>query len=107
MPDLGQNWEEDRSARAYVCPISAEASKEGLMLYEDPQRFRFAGGMEGVPEPAAAPSTGQRWLDAAARVLPGVALAALLAFAAVSASEWIGVAWLGFAQSPVPPALLA
>ena len=37
----------------------------------------------------------------------GVALAALLAFAAAIASEWIGIAWLGFAQSPVPPALVA
>jgi uncharacterized integral membrane protein (TIGR00698 family) len=40
-------------------------------------------------------------------VLPGVALAGLLAFAAVAASDWIGVRWLGFAQSPVPPALVA
>src|SRR5262245_52276947 len=77
------------------------------MLYEDPQRFRFAGAMEGVPEPAVAPTAGQQWLDAAARVLPGVALAGLLAFAAVVASDWIGVSWLGFPQSPVPPALVA
>jgi uncharacterized integral membrane protein (TIGR00698 family) len=77
------------------------------MLYEDPQRFRFAGGMEGVPEPAAVPTSGQLWLDAAARVLPGVALAGLLAFAAVAGSDWIGMAWLGTSQSPVPPALLA
>ncbi len=83
--------------------------------YEDPQRFRFAGAMEGVPEPVAAPASdaprwcvaGQAALDAAARVLPGVALAALLAFAAVAGSEAIGMAWLGTAQSPVPPALLA
>ena len=63
--------------------------------YDDPQRFRFAGAMEGVPEPEAA------------RVLPGIALAALLALLAVAASEWIGISWLGFAQSPVPPALVA
>jgi uncharacterized integral membrane protein (TIGR00698 family) len=73
--------------------------------------------MEGVPEftaaPASGPSSAPRWraagqtaLDAAARVLPGIALAGLLAFAAVAASGWIG-AWLGFAQSPVPPALVA
>src|SRR5262245_6438164 len=82
---------------------------------EDPQRYRFAGAMEGVPEIASAPAAeaprlraaGQAALDAAARVLPGVALAGLLAFAAVAASEWIGVTWLGFTQSPLPPALLA
>jgi uncharacterized integral membrane protein (TIGR00698 family) len=79
-------------------------------IYEDPQRFRFAGGMEGVPELGTTPqSAGQALLDAAARVLPGAALAGLLAFAAVGASEWLGVAWLGTAQrpSPVPTALVA
>ena len=66
--------------------------------YDDPQQFQFAGAMEGVPEPeAAAPPS----------VLPGIALAGLLALLAVAASEWIGVSWLGFAQSPVPPALVA
>jgi uncharacterized integral membrane protein (TIGR00698 family) len=66
--------------------------------YEDPQRFRFAGAMEGVPEPTAA---------APPSVYPGIALAGTLAFLAVAASEWIGISWLGFAQSPVPPALVA
>jgi len=63
--------------------------------YEDPQRFRFAGAMEGVPELVEP------------RVLPGIALAGLLALLAVAASDWIGVSWLGFKQSPLPPALLA
>jgi uncharacterized integral membrane protein (TIGR00698 family) len=63
--------------------------------YDDPQRFRFAGAMEGVPEPEPT------------RVLPGLALAAALALLAAISSEWIGVSWLGFAQSPVPPALVA
>jgi uncharacterized integral membrane protein (TIGR00698 family) len=63
--------------------------------YDDPQRFRFAGAMEGIPEPEAT------------RVFPGIALAAGLALIAVAASDWIGVTWLGFAQSPVPPALVA
>jgi uncharacterized integral membrane protein (TIGR00698 family) len=95
------------------------SAQRALSIYDDPERFRFAGAMEGVPEhPAmvgAAPPAGlARWraaghalLDAAARILPGAALAALLAFSAAGASEWIGTAWLGFAQSPVPPALLA
>jgi uncharacterized integral membrane protein (TIGR00698 family) len=68
------------------------------MLYEDPQRFRYAGAMEGVPEPEAAPLPS---------VLPGIALAGSLALLAVAASEWIGITWMGFAQSPVPPALVA
>ncbi len=84
-------------------------------LYEDPERFRFVGSMEGVPElPFPAPAAGEPWrvaaqaaLDTAARVLPGVAIAGLLAFAAVAATEWIGVAWLGFEQTPAPPALAA
>ena len=66
--------------------------------YEDPQRLRFAGAMEGIPEPEAA---------VAPSVYPGIALAGLLAFLAVASSEWIGISWLGFAQSPVPPALVA
>lgn len=95
------------------------STRRAISGYQDPQEFRFAGAMEGVPEFAAAPTSaatagvprwrtaGQTALDAAARVLPGTALAALLAFAAVAASEWIGMAWLGTAQSPVPPALVA
>src|SRR5687767_7548580 len=68
------------------------------MLYDDPQRFRFAGAMEGVPEPetAAEPS-----------VYPGIALAGTLALLAAAASDQVGTIWLGFAQSPVPPALVA
>ena len=84
-------------------------------LYEDPERFRFVGSIEGVPKlPFPAPAAGEPWrvaaqaaLDTAARVLPGVAIAGLLAFAAVAATEWIGVAWLGFEQTPAPPALAA
>lgn len=82
-------------------------------LYEDPARFRFAGSMEGVPETPATPDATPRQrgsqvlFDTAARVMPGVAIAALLAFAAVTATEWIGESLLGFAASPFPPALAA
>jgi uncharacterized integral membrane protein (TIGR00698 family) len=81
--------------------------------YEDPKIFRFAGSMEGVPDPAAA-RTDEAWrgqvqaaLDATARVLPGVAIAGLLAFVAVAVTRWVGVEALGFARTPVPPALAA
>ncbi|HKA16459.1 MAG TPA: putative sulfate exporter family transporter [Myxococcota bacterium] len=91
------------------------SARRAVPRFEDPQRYRFAGAMEGVPEisTAAAPQVsrlralGHAALDAAARVLPGAALAGLLAFAAVAASDWIGIACLGTAQSPVPPALVA
>ena len=73
-------------------------ARRAISSYQDPQQFRFAGAMEGVPEyaaaaPASATSGVPRWraagqtaLDAAARLLPGAALAGLLAFAAVAAS---------------------
>jgi uncharacterized integral membrane protein (TIGR00698 family) len=84
-------------------------------LYEDPARFRFAGSMEGVPEPLASPAPApltwqqgaERGLETAARVLPGVTIAGLLAFGAVAATDWIGTALLGFATSPIPSALAA
>jgi uncharacterized integral membrane protein (TIGR00698 family) len=82
-------------------------------LYEDPARFRFAGSMEGVPETPAIPDPkpwqrgSQALFETAARVMPGVAIAGLLAFAAVTATAWIGESLLGFADSPFPPALAA
>jgi uncharacterized integral membrane protein (TIGR00698 family) len=84
-------------------------------LYEDPARFRCAGSMEGVPEtPSRLPDDASPWrrgaatlLDTAAQVMPGVAIAGLLAFAAVTATTWIGVSLLGFPRSPLPPALVA
>ncbi len=79
--------------------------------YEDPERFRFAGAMEGVPEPVVpgpmVPGFMGWRVHPAVPLLPGIALAAVLALLAVAASDWIGVTWLGFAQSPVPPALVA
>src|SRR6266850_948737 len=66
--------------------------------YDDPQRFRIDGAMEGIPEPEA---------TRAPTAYHGIDLAGLLALLAVAASEWIGISWLGFAQSPVPPALVA
>ena len=84
-------------------PRAADAANP----YENPELFRFLGSMEGVPEPE---TTGplawrdrcQALLDTTARVLPGVAIAGLLAFFAFALTRWIGVAGLGFARTPLP-----
>ena len=82
--------------------------------YQDPEHFRFLGSMEGIPETSPPARPGQAWrlhsqraLDRAAQVLPGVTIAGLLAFVAAAVSEWVGVEALGFARTPVPPALAA
>jgi len=81
-------------------------------LYADPERFRWAGSMEGLPEVSA--STEVPWRDRAsallefvARILPGIAIAAVLAYAARDASQWLGVSVFGFARSPLSPVLFA
>ena len=81
-------------------------------LYADPERFRWAGSMEGLPEVSGSPEV--PWRDGArglleflARVLPGVAIAAALAYVARDASHWLGVSVFGFERSPLSPILFA
>ena len=81
-------------------------------LYADPEVFRWAGSMEGVPD--AAPSRPLPWREGArellafiARVLPGVAIAVVMAYAATGASQWLGVEVFGFERSPLSPILFA
>ncbi|NQZ95614.1 MAG: putative sulfate exporter family transporter [Myxococcales bacterium] len=81
-------------------------------LYADPEVFRWAGSMEGVPD--ASPSRPLPWREGArellafiARVLPGVAIAVVMAYAATGASQWLGVEVFGFERSPLSPILFA
>ena len=81
-------------------------------LYDDPERFRFAGAMEGVPEPAApavsadVPGRGHALLDRLAENLPGVAMAATLALIAAALMQLLAGA-LGFEENPFPAPLAA
>src|SRR6185295_6387474 len=86
LPDPRSFWEEFEPGFADLCRAgeaeggSRHRRDPGAMAsaYDDPQRFRFAGAMEGIPEPEA---------TVAPSVYPGIALAALLALLAVASSE--------------------
>lgn len=82
--------------------------------YKNPELFRWAGSMEGIP--AAATDAGGRppwrdlgnqWLGWVGSVLPGVSIAIVLALVGRIAAEWAGTSLLGFAESPISPILLA
>ena len=84
--------------------------------YDDPDRYRWAGSMEGLPEwvDPLGPVDERPWherlhalLDDAAVVLPGAVLAAALAAGAHSAAQWIGEGLLGFERTPLSPILVA
>lgn len=88
--------------------------------YENPDLFRFVGSMEGVPdwvdpaETAAEREAREGWrggghelLEMAGTLVPGVALAMVLALLGRVASEWLGTRVLGFEASPISPILLA
>ena len=88
--------------------------------YANPELFRFAGSMEGVPdfldlaetaeERAAREgwrASGHSWLESLGRIAPGLLLAFLLALAGRWASSWLGGGVLGLEKSPVSPILIA
>lgn len=84
--------------------------------YENPELFRFTGSMEGLPEwvdplgeSGAAPwqRGAQELFESAAQVMPGLAIAALLALIGRALAEYIGVTLMGFARTPVSPILTA
>src|SRR5438132_9080844 len=81
-----------------------------------PEWGRWLDSMEGVPDwpaPAAAPPLaawqllGRRAFEWLGTLLPGLALALGLAFAAEQLARWLGAAVLGFAKSPVSAIPLA
>jgi uncharacterized integral membrane protein (TIGR00698 family) len=87
--------------------------------YANPELFRFADGMEGVPEwlgPVETPGerarggwrrTGNEQLAWVGALLPGVAIALLLALVGHAGSELGSRTVLGLEKSPVSPILLA
>ncbi len=87
--------------------------------YQNPELFRFVGSMEGVPDwldPAETPdesaarsgwrAQGHGWLEMGGQILPGVGLAALLAWIGAGLAAGVGDA-LGLAGSPLSPILMA
>ena len=84
--------------------------------YPDPELFRYAGSMEGLPEwvdpihlPGSSPwqRTAQEWFDHTAIVLPGIVIAGLLALAGRELADLIGSEVFGVGSTPVSPILLA
>jgi uncharacterized integral membrane protein (TIGR00698 family) len=98
----------------------ASPSPAPLDLYNNPELWRWAGGMEGIPEwmgPAEtfderttrAPwqARGNELFALLGALLPGLSIAFALAIVGRAASQMIGVEWFGVDRSPVSPILLA
>ena len=98
----------------------SDARRASNNPYENPELFRFVGGMEGVPEwvdPAETPAEraalegwrdrGHELLEMTGSLVPGLALAMLLALLGRASADWLGTTLLGFASSPVSPILVA
>ena len=88
--------------------------------YRNPELFRWAGSMEGVPDwidPAETleerlrrsgwRAEGHRLFALTGALLPGVTIAATLALLGSVAAGWLGVQVLGLEKSPVSPILVA
>ncbi|MGH0032565.1 MAG: YeiH family protein [Myxococcota bacterium] len=88
--------------------------------YQNPELFRWAGSLEGVPDwvdPAETPeeqrarvgwrARAHELLELSGALLPGVALAAACAFLGSGVATWLGVSLLGFAKTPISPILAA
>jgi len=98
----------------------ADSAPSSRNPYENPELWRFADGMEGIPEwvgPTETPGERLRragWQQAgndrlahAGTLLPGVAIALGLALVGHAVSELVGVTLLRLEKSPVSPILVA
>jgi uncharacterized integral membrane protein (TIGR00698 family) len=100
--------------------MSTPSSPAPLDLYNNPELWRWAGGMEGIPEWMGPSETfdertnrtpwqarGNELFALLGALLPGLAIALGLAIVGREASIWVGVEWFGVDRSPVSPILLA
>lgn len=86
-----------------------------VYLDSEPIRHSF-DSLEGLPTvtpemaagPASAGSPGRfySWLESSSRVLPGLALAAALAWVGAQLADYVGRAVMGFEKSPLSPILV-
>lgn len=90
------------------------------LVFDDPELFRWAGSMEGIPEwvdPAETHEERAGWAEWQARgnelfaltgaLVPGLAIAGALAFVGHVVSGLVGTQLLGLSKSPVSPILIA
>jgi uncharacterized integral membrane protein (TIGR00698 family) len=100
--------------------MSTPSSPAPLDLYNNPELWRWAGGMEGIPEWMGPSETfderttrapwqarGNELFALLGALLPGLAIALGLAVIGRAGSGWVGVEWFGVDRSPVSPILLA
>ncbi len=98
----------------------AAASPAPLDLYNNPELWRWAGGMEGIPEWMGPSETfderanrapwqarGNELFAILGALLPGLSIVLALAIVGRAGSQLIGVEWLGVERSPISPILLA
>ncbi len=96
------------------------SSPAPLDIYNHPELWRWAGGMEGIPEWMGPSETiderarrapwqarGNELFAMLGALLPGLAIALGLAIAGQAGSQLIGVEWFGDERSPISPILLA
>lgn len=101
--------------------MTAQMMSEGRSSpYQDPQLATWLGSFEGVPEwPEPKPSAQERsaqtgWqqrttaaMNWAGVLMPGLALALLLAMGGGVVARWVGQELLGYDKSPLSPILVA
>ncbi len=94
----------------------ADIKQVNPLRYGNPELFRHAGSMEGIPEwvdPVQPQGFGlwrhnaQEWFAYAATVLPGIVIAGLLALAGRELADLIGTELMGFESTPLSPILVA
>lgn len=84
--------------------------------YQNPELFRFAGSMEGLPEwidpidgepPTRWQRGAQSFFEGLAEAMPGVAIAAFLTLVGNALADYVGQTLLGFERTPLSPILIA